>query len=282
MVKIITDTTACLAPEIAEKYGIPVIPQVIHFGEESYLEGTQLDIETFMSRLKTARDLPKTAAPPIELFIEEFKRLVPYGEPILCIHPSTEVSGTVRSATLAAQEFPDADIRIIDTRLISSPLATLVELAAKWSAEGLEAELIVSRLMDYSKRCRIYFLVDTLEYLQRGGRIGSAAALLGGVLQIKPILRVHEGKVDQYERERTHKRAIARLKEITLEQIPRDGTGYLSIMHAGVYSQGKALADELGKMVGQSYVPIVNLPPAIVTHGGPGILGVGFFVKDGS
>ena len=282
MVKIITDTTACLAPEIAEKYGIPVIPQVIHFGEESYLEGTQLDIETFMSRLKMARELPKTAAPPIELFIEEFKRLVPYGEPVLCIHPSTEVSGTVRSATLAAQEFPDADIRIIDTRLISSPLATLVELAAKWSAEGLEAELIVSRLMDYSKRCRIYFLVDTLEYLQRGGRIGSAAALLGGVLQIKPILRVHEGKVDQYERERTHKRAIARLKEITLEQIPRDGTGYLSIMHAGVYSQGKALADELGKMVGQSYVPIVNLPPAIVTHGGPGILGVGFFVKNGS
>ena len=282
MVKIITDTTACLAPEIAEKYGIPVIPQVIHFGEESYLEGTQLDIETFMARLKTARDLPKTAAPPIELFIEEFKRLVPYGEPVLCIHPSTEVSGTVRSATLAAQEFPDADIRIIDTRLISSPLATLVELAAKWSAEGLEADMIVSRLMDYSKRCRIYFLVDTLEYLQRGGRIGSAAALLGGVLQIKPILRVHEGKVDQYERERTHKRAIARLKEITLEQIPRDGTGYLSIMHAGVYSQGKALADELGKMVGQSYVPIVNLPPAIVTHGGPGILGVGFFVKDGS
>ena len=282
MVKIITDTTACLAPEIAEKYGIPVIPQVIHFGEESYLEGTQLDIETFMSRLKMARELPKTAAPPIELFIEEFKRLVPYGEPILCIHPSTEVSGTVRSATLAAQEFPDADIRIIDTRLISSPLATLVELAAKWSAEGLEADMIVSRLMDYSKRCKIYFLVDTLEYLQRGGRIGSAAALLGGVLQIKPILRVHEGKVDQYERERTHKRAIARLKEITLEQIPRDGTGYLSIMHAGVYSQGKALADELGKMVGQSYVPIVNLPPAIVTHGGPGILGVGFFVKDGS
>lgn len=282
MVKIITDTTACLAPEIATKYGIPVIPQVIHFGEESYLEGTQLDIETFMARLKTAHELPKTAAPPIELFIEEFKRLVPFGEPILCIHPSTEVSGTVRSATLAAQEFPGADIRIVDTRLVSSPLATLVELAAQWSIEGLDADQIVSRLMDYSKRCRIYFLVDTLEYLARGGKIGSAAALLGGVLQIKPILRVHEGKVDQYERERTHKRAIARLKEITLEQIPRDGTGYLSIMHAGVYSQGKALADELGKLVGQSYVPIVNFPPAIVTHGGPGILGVGFFVNDGS
>ncbi len=279
MVKIITDTTACLAPEIAQKYNIPVIPQVINFGEESCLEGVDIDIETFMRRLKTSAELPKTAAPPIELFIEEFKRLVPLGEPILCIHPSTEVSGTVRSATVAAQDFPGAEIHIVDTRLVSSPLATLVQLAAEWAAEGMEVENIISRLADYSKRGRIYFLVDTLEYLARGGRIGGAVALLGGMLQIKPILRLHEGKVDQYERERTHKRAVARLKEIVLEQIPHDGTGYLSIMHAGVYNQGKALAEELSKMVNQPDVPVVNMPPAIVTHGGPGILGAGFFVK---
>jgi DegV family protein with EDD domain len=280
MVKIITDTTACLAPEIAQKYDIPVIPQVIHFGEESYLEGIEMDTETFMRRLKSASELPKTAAPPIELFIEQFKRLIPSGEPILCIHPSAEVSGTVRSATVAAQDFPDAEIHIIDTRLVSSPLATLVQLAAEWAAEGVGVEAIISRLEEHSKRCRIYFLVDTLEYLARGGRIGGAAALLGGMLQIKPILRLHEGKVDQYERERTHKRAIVRMKEIVLEQIPHDGTGYLSIMHAGVYSQGKALAEELGKLINQPYVPVVNVPPAIVTHGGPGILGTGFFVKD--
>jgi DegV family protein with EDD domain len=282
MVKIITDTTACLAPEIAQKYDIPVIPQVINFGEQSYLEGVELDIETFMARLKTAHELPKTAAPPIDLFIDEFRRLVPLGEPIICIHPSTEISGTVRSATLAAQEFPNADIRVIDTRLVSSPLATLVQLAAEWSAEGAGADAIIFRLKDYSERCKIYFLVDTLEYLARGGRIGGAAALLGGVLQIKPILRLHDGKVDQYERERTHKRAIARLKEIVLEQIPRDGSGYLSVMHAGVYTQGKALADELSGLVNQPYVPVVNMPPAIVTHGGPGILGTGFFVRDGA
>ena len=253
MVRIITDTTACLAPEIAQKYNIPVIPQVINFGEESYLEGTEIDIETFMRRLKSASELPKTAAPPIELFIEEFKRLVPLGEPILCIHPSTDISGTVRSATIAAQEFPDADIRIIDTRLVSSPLATLVQLAAEWSAEGVDIDTVISRLGNYSKRCRLYFLVDTLEYLARGGRIGGAAALLGGMLQIKPILRLHDGKVDQYERERTSKRAVARLKEIVVEQIPHDGTGYLSIMHAGVYSQGKALAEELSKLINQPY-----------------------------
>jgi len=280
MVKIITDTTACLSLEIAQKYDIPVIPQVINFGEESYLEGVQIDIETFMRRLKSESELPKTAAPPIELFIEEFKRLVPLGEPILCIHPSAEISGTVRSATIAAQDFPGADIRVIDTRLVSSPLATLVQLAAEWSVEGVDIDSIISRLADYSQRSRIYFLVETLEYLARGGRIGGAAALLGGMLQIKPILRLHDGKVDQYERERTHRRAVARLKEIVIEQIPRDGSGFLSIMHAGVYSQAIALAEELSNLINQPYVPVVNMPPAIVTHGGPGILGTGFFVKE--
>ena len=130
-----------------------------------------------------------------------------------------------------------------------------------------------------SQRCRIYFLVDTLEYLARGGRIGGAAALLGGVLQIKPILRMHDGKVDQYERERTYKRAIARLKEIVLEQVPPDSASYMSVLFAGNKAAGQALADELGRQINQPDVPLVSMPPAIITHGGPGILGVGFFVK---
>ena len=277
MVKIITDTTSCLPIEIAQRYQIPVIPQIIHFGTESFYEGLQIDIPTFMARLKASTDLPKTAAPPPELFVKEFNRLVPLGEPILCIHPSAEVSGTIRAATVAAQEFPEADIRIIDTRLIASPLGTLVQLAAEWAAQGQDADTIQAKIIEMSQRGRIYFMVATLEFLARGGRIGGAAALLGGILQIKPILALKDGRVDQFQRERTHKRAIARLKELAVEQIARDGKGYLSIVHADDLEGARALAQELAPLVNQSHVPIADLPPAIVTHGGPGILGVCFF-----
>ena len=277
MVKIITDTTSCLPQEVAQRFSIPVIPQVINFGNESYLEGIDMDIDQFMRRLKSSRELPKTAAPPPELFSKEFERLAPTGETILCLHPSSDVSGTVRSALAAAQDFPQADIRVIDTRTVASGLATEVERAAEWAEAGVGADQIVSRLADLSRRCRIYFLVSTLEYLQRGGRIGGAAALLGSVLQIKPILTFREGKVDQYERERTQKRAVGRLKEIVCEQCPPGDDGMLSVMHAGVPEEGQRLAEDLKRLVNQDEIMIVNVPPAIVVHGGPGILGASFF-----
>lgn len=280
MVHIITDTTACLPVETARRYHIPVIPQIITFGNESFYEGSQIDNPTFMTRLKLSRELPKTSAPPPELFVREFERLAPTGEPILCIHPSAVVSGTVRSASVAAMDFPEADIRVIDTRVVASPLATMVELAAQWAEQGQDADTIVKRLESMISRCRVYFLVSTLEYLARGGRIGGAAALVGSMLQIKPILALENGRVEPFEKERTYRRALARLKEIVLEQIPLDGTGYLSVMHAGVPDEGKMLADCLGELVHQEHVPIADVPPAIVTHGGPGILGVGFFVKE--
>lgn len=278
MVHIITDTTACLQPEIVNKYQIPVIPQVINFGNDSYLEGIDMDTAAFMQRLKASHELPKTAAPPPELFIKEFEKLAPLGEPVLCIHPSTEVSGTVRSAQIAAAEFPDVDIRVIDTRIIASPLATLVELAARWAAEGMDADSIEMRLQSMIPCCRIYFMVSTLEYLAKGGRIGGAAALLGSVLQIKPILTFVDGRVDAFDKERTHNHALNRLKNLVIRQVSGPHP-YLTVMHAGVPEQGLALADDLKSRLGLSEVPIHHMPPAIVTHGGPGILGVGFFLN---
>jgi DegV family protein with EDD domain len=280
MVKIITDTTAGLPDEVAQRYEIPVIPQVIIFGSETYLEGQEIDHATFMDRLQAAKELPKTSAPPPELFSREFERLVPEGEPILCIHPSTELSGTVRSATVAAADFPNADIRVIDTRVVGSPLATLVTLAAEKAEAGLDADAIQDHIRDLIPRCRLYFLVDTLEYLAKNGRIGGAAALLGGVLRVKPILTLRDGHIDQFERTRTRRRATARLKELVLEKMAGGGGDHLSIMHASAADQAQALADDLCAALGLRSVPILDVPPAIVTHAGPGVLAVAFFVAD--
>lgn len=280
MVKIITDTTSALPASVATRYHIPVIPQVINFGEESFYEGIELSNAEFMRRLTSSPELPKTAAPPPELFVQEFKRLLPHTDAILCIHPSAEVSGTVRSATIAAQDFPGADIRVIDSRTIGSPLATMVQLAAEWASAGESADAIQTRIEAMIPRSRIYFLVATLEYLKRGGRIGGASALLGSILQIKPILVFRNGIVDQFERVRTQKQALERLKELVYTQLPRDGNGHLSIMHAAVPVQAQQLAEEIKTSLNIPEVPILDLPPAIVTHGGPGILAVAFFVNE--
>lgn len=280
MVRIVTDTTAGLSAAVVERYQIPIIPQIVVFGTTSHREGVDMDIPAFLTELKSARELPKTAAPPPEWFVEVFNRLVPLGDPILCIHPSAEVSGTVRSALTAAMEFPGADIRVIDTRLIASPVATLVELAAQWAAAGETADTIESRLRAMMARGRIYFLVPSLEYLIKGGRIGGASGLIGTVLQIKPILTVVDGRVEPYERVRTQRQALVRLQEIVRGQIPRDGTGYLTVMHAGVPDAGQALADELGAALGLAPVPLHEVPPAVIVHGGPGILAAAFFVAE--
>lgn len=130
-------------------------------------------------------------------------------------------------------------------------------------------------------RNRIYFLVDTLEYLAKGGRIGGATALLGSVLKIKPILALTDGRVEQFEKERTQKNAIKRLFELVKSQAPRDGGAYISIMHAAVPELAREFANTLCSEFGLNSIPILDVPPAIVVHGGPGIL-AGAFFTDGS
>lgn len=278
MVKIIGDTTSGVPQEVAERYDIPVVPQVINFGETSYLEGVEIDNATFMEKLQASEALPKTSAPPPELFHEIFADAAARDETAICILPSSVVSGTVRSATVAARDFPDADIRIIDTELIASPVATLLRLAGRWAAEGVEADVIEARVREMMGRCRIYFVVATLEYLAKGGRIGGAAALLGSVLQLKPVLTVEQGRIEALEKVRTQRRAEARLKELIVSQIAPGEEGHLSIMHAAVPEKAAAFAADLKAELDLPYDPfILDVPPAVITHAGPGVLAAGFF-----
>ncbi len=277
MVHILTDTTACLPPAVAERYHIPIVPQIIHFGEATFAEGVDLSLEEFLERLTASKELPKTSAPPPTLFTPYFERWAADGEPILCIHPSSDLSGTVRSATVAAQDFPDLDIRVLDTRLIASPLGKLVELAAQWAAEGLDADTIEKQVMALARRNRLYFVVDTLDYLARGGRIGRAAHLLGTALRIKPILRLDDGVIVAHHKERTLRRALDYLVRTVVAEYPRQGEGYLQVMHAAAEARAQELAERLSAELGLRSVPVASLPPAIITHAGPGALAVSFF-----
>jgi DegV family protein with EDD domain len=277
-VGIVTDTTAVLPPEYCTAHGIRVVPQVIIFGEESFLEGVELSSAEFMRRLRASPQLPKTAAPPPGLFVEAYRALLSEADTVLSIHPSTDVSGTVRSALTAREEsFPGADIRILDTRTVGGCLGAMVRAAASWAESGLEAAEIVGRLQAMIPRSRTFFLIRTLEYLQKGGRIGGAAALLGSVLQVKPILELRNGRVEVLEKVRVHSRARERLVELVAAQCPRTPEGYLCVMHADAQPEAEALAADLGAAVGVDEVPIYEVGAAIATHGGPGILGVGFF-----
>ena len=280
MTRIVADTTCGLAPEVAAQLGIPLIPQIINFGDESLREGVDIDHAGFMSRLLNGKYLPKTAAPFPGDFITVFETLIRQRQSIVCVHPSSDVSGTVRSALIAQESFPQADIRIIDTRTIAGPLATLVLEADHMAKAGAQADEIESVIRGMIPRARIYFLVDTLAYLQRGGRIGAASALIGSILQIKPLLTFREGRVDSFEKERTRKRALTRLKEVVVSEAARGAQAHLAVMHADVPDQAAALASELKSALGAPDVLLMDLVPAIVTHAGPGTLAVGFFTPE--
>ncbi len=278
MIKIVTDTTSGLPLELARTHDIPVLPQIIIFGEESYRDDTEMDTRMFLQKLRSSPTLPKTAAPPPALYNPIFERLLAEGyRTIICLHPSSELSGTVRSALTAAQDFPGADIRVVDTRTIAAPLATVVLLAARWAQEGVDADTIIARVRDMLARQRVYFVVDTLEYLHRGGRIGGAQALLGGLLQVKPILTLRDGRVEPFEQQRTQKRALARLRELVLGGCPPTPESYLAVMHADAEATARELADDFAAQLGIPDIPIYELPPAIVTHAGPGVLAVSYF-----
>jgi DegV family protein with EDD domain len=274
MVKIVADTTCGLPREMLQSLGIPLVSQLVIFGETSYRDGVELDSAAFLQKLKASAQLPKTAAPIHTDYFPIFEEAKKKGDAVVVVAPSQKVSGTVRSATTAAQEFPGLDVRVVDTATIASNLGTLVLLANQWAQAGEDADAIVRKLEELAPRQRTYFLVDTLEYLQKGGRIGGAKALLGELLQVKPILTVRNGQVDAFEQQRTRKRALARLVEIVSDEMPKGPQSHLCVMQA----DAEPAARELVASLGGGNLPIYELPPAIIVHAGPGALAVGFFV----
>ena len=279
MTIIVADTTCGLPRDLLAQRGIPVIPQIVMFGEDSFHDDREMDTATFLQKLKASKSLPKTSAPEPPLYFPIFKEAQEKGESVIVVTPTGKASGTARSAQTAALEFPKLDVRVVDTLTISCNLASLVLLADDMAKAGESADAIVAKLDDMIPRGRIYFLVDTLEYLAKGGRIGGAKRLLAELLEIKPILQVKNGQVESFEQQRTRKRALARLVEVAAEQCPGGESAHLCVIQVEAESEAQSLAAELMSRVSVPQIPIYELPPAIVVHAGPRAMGVGFFVK---
>lgn len=277
MAIIVADTTCGLPKQLLLQRGIPFVPQVVIFGDQSFHDDGELDTPEFLRKLKASPALPKTAAPEPTLYDPIFQKAKEQGESVVVVAPSAKISGTVRSAETAAQEFPGMDIRIIDTLTVSCNLGTLVLLADDMAKSGCGPDEIERALQAWIPRGRLYFVVDTLEYLAKGGRIGGAKALLGELIQIKPILAIRDGQAVAYEQQRTRKRSLARLVEVVESECPKGEASHLAVLQVAAEAEARDLAANLKSRMNVAEVPIYELPPAIVVHGGPGAMGVGFF-----
>ncbi len=278
MTKIIADTTCGLPLDELAALGVDVIPQIIIFDGHPYRDDTEIDTPTFLAKLTEAKELPKTAAPPPALYEPLFKAYAEAGEPIVIPTPSTELSGTYRSAEVAHENVPEAELHLLDTRTIAGGLGTLVKKAKQWADEGKAPEQIITDLKDLAEREVVYFLVDTLEFLHKGGRIGNASYLIGSVLQMKPILGIVDGKVTAIEKQRTSTKALSRIKELVMEQCPPNAESYITVSHCGGQERAEQVSEELRELLDLDMeIPVYEVPPAIVVHGGPGIIEVSFF-----
>jgi DegV family protein with EDD domain len=277
LIKIVADTLSCIPIEKANELGISYLPQIIIFGEESYRDDTEITPRKFLEKLKTAKILPKTAAPQPSLYYPIFQKALDEGDSLLVICPSVELSGTYRSAMVAAQDFPGLKIRIIDTKTIGAALGAMVFACLDWVKQGVDGDTIELKIQEMGTREKDYFVVNTLEYLHKGGRIGGAKALIGSIMQVKPILTLRNGKVEPFESQRTSLRALTRLKELVNNECPRSLQAHLCIQHGDAEEKAHTLADQFAKDFNLPAIPVFDLPPAILVHTGPGVVVATFF-----
>ena len=279
MIKIVTDSGSGITPKIAQQYNILVVPLYVHFGTETFRDGVDIKLSEFLSRLQSSPQLPTTSQPSAGDFLEVYKSLTADGSEVISIHLSAKLSGTVASACAAEEMLPGARIHVVDSRFISAPQAMMVVEAARMAAAGQSAEAILARLDQFIAGSHIYFVVDTLEYLQKGGRIGKAAALLGTALQMKPILMLQDGIVEAKERIRTKSKAVLRLRELAVQETAGLSCRYLGILHAAALEEARQLGDGLVSQLMPAETIMEEVGPVIATHTGPGVVGVAFYAE---
>ena len=272
-IKVVTDSGADIPSELIKSLGITVVPLGLSFGDKTYLDGVDLSSDEFYEKLINEGIMPKTSQPSVGQFIEVYKELKKSSNQILSIHISAKLSGTFNSATQAAAEEKLGDsIKIVDSKQASIALGFSVIAAAEAVAKGASLEEAASIAESTSDRTDTFILFDTLEYLVKGGRIGRANALIGNVLQIKPILTLDDGEIATKLKVITFRKGIQSLQTLAEECGDLESAAVL-------YTTDATEASNLANRISNKFIPeskplVVRLSPAVGTHGGPGVIGV--------
>jgi DegV family protein with EDD domain len=272
MLHLVTDSTSdLLAPE-ARELNVTVVPLTVRSGDEQLRDGVDVDAATFYRRLASSPALPTTSQPSPEQFAEVYRALLrsPDDE-VVSLHIAGHLSGTLQSATLAARDVDEQRVHVVDSQSVSGGVQLLLRTAVRGRDAGEDAATVVRNLERLRERVSIYVLLDTITYLQKGGRIGRAQAFIGGVLNVKPIVSVEKGEVGPAARVRSKQQGIAKLVELVQGDGPLEA---ICMMHGDAAGPAGELRARLTALLPELEIPIGMLGPVVGTYGGPGSVGV--------
>ena len=272
-IAIVTDSTADLTSQMVEEMGVTIVPLRVIFGNEAYREGVDITTEEFYERLVRSRQLPTTSAPSVGDFQEAYERLLKEVDSIVSIHIGAKLSATVQAAQTARQSLAKPErIEIVDSQAVSVVTGFVVMEAAEAARAGAKLAEVKAAAESAVQRTDVRFMLDTLEYVRRGGRIGRARAYLGTLLRVKPILTLREGEVYPEERVRTRVRGLERMIQwaVRHQKVKR-----AVVAHATTLDEAESIRERLAMAFPNVKVHVVRFGPVIGTHGGPGTIGVG-------
>lgn len=275
-VALVTDSTASIPKDLIEKYQISVAPQVLVWGNETYLDGVDIQPDEYYARLQTAKVMPTTSQASAKSFNEIFNRLLDEGYEILTILLSAQLSGTIISAQQALENFPGAAVEILDSYTTAMAMGFQVLAAARAAEQGANLAECKAIAEEARQKTGVIFAVDTLEFLHRGGRIGGGARLLGTALNLKPIFEIAGGQVEPVEKVRTRKKSVSRLLELVDERVADKQPLHLAILHANAPQEACQILEQVSKRFRASEHLFSVVSPVVGTHAGPGTVGIAY------
>ena len=277
-IAVVTDSTTYMPPELVKKHNISVAPQVLIWGDQTYKDGVDMQSGEFFTRLKTTKVMPTTSQVAVISFQEIFQDLVDKGYEVLALLVSSKLSGTVQSAMQARDMMGLArdKVNVVDSQSVAMALgfqALAVARAIEAGASLKEAIALAEKSHEYTG---VFFAVDTLEFLHRGGRIGGAQRFIGSALNLKPILAIQDGRVEGIERIRTKSKAQDRILELCIEKVNRRSPVRLATLHANAAEDAKALLMRAEQALKPIESIFTEVSPTVGTHAGPGTVGLAF------